>query len=247
MMSFKDRADIFTYTPPVLPTTWVWSNYQEVLSQGNVPTFFWNSLKISVATTVINLFFATTCAYGIARVAGTMSRQIANGVLLLRMVPGMVMTIPYYLVYKQMNLIDNHWALILAYAALSSTLGIWLCLGFYRNIPEEIYEAGMVDGCTEIQMFTKIAFPLIANSIVVVALNVFFFAWNEFTMAILLLSKTEIRTLSVGIRYLISDTLELPYARIAATGVIAILPTILATIFMQNYMVKGFVAGAIKG
>ena len=138
------------------------------------------------------------------------------------MVPVMVCQLPFYLLFRQFGLINSLPALSLIYAALSLPLAIWLSLGFYRNIPESVYEAAMVDGCTEWQLFADIAFPLAQGSIVVVVL-------------------------AVGIRYFVSNTLETPYARMAAAGMVCIVPTVLITVFMQNYLIQGFVQGAVKG
>ena len=96
-------------------------------------------------------------------------------------------------------------------------------------------------------MFKSIGLPLISNSIVVVVLQTFFFAWNELALAMVLINKTENRTMAVGIKYWAGNTLETPFARMAAAGMVCIIPTIVITVFAQNYLVKGFVNGAVKG
>lgn len=246
-MSFKDRADIFTNLPPLLPRTWTLQNYKEVFGTSGAFNFFKNSFLVSCITTVLAVFFSTTCAYGLWRLSPRSSEKLSGIILLLRMIPVMVMTIPFYLIFKSLGWINSLFALTLCYTALSLPLAVWLCLGFYRNIPDSLCEAAVVDGAGEFQLFLKVSLPLIANSIVVVVLQTFFFAWNELTLAMVLINKDENRTMAVGIKYWAANTLETPYARMAAAGMLCIVPTVIITIFAQNYLVKGFVSGAVKG
>lgn len=246
-MSFKQREDIFTTAPPLFPSTWTLQNFREVFGTSGAFTFFKNSFLVSAGTTVLVVIFATTCAYGLQRLSGRSSERLSGTILMLRMIPVMVMTIPFYLLFKKFGWINSLPALTLCYTAISLPLAIWLCMGFYRNIPDSIYEAAVVDGASEFQLFWKVGLPLIAGSIVVVVLQTFFFAWNELTLAMVLINKDENRTMAVGIKYWAANTLETPYARMAAAGMICIVPTVIITIFAQNYLVKGFVSGAVKG
>lgn len=247
LMSFKGREDIFTLTPPFFPSVWHWDEYRNVLNMGGAARFFINSTLVALGTTAVSVLLSTTCGYGLQRLSGKSSQRISNMVLMLRMVPTMVCQVPFYLLFRQLGLINSLPALTFVYAALSLPLAIWLSLGFYRNIPESLYEAAMVDGCTEWQLFARIAFPLAKGSVVVVVLNVFFFAWNEFSLAMVLINKEQYRTMAVGIRYFVTNTLETPYARMAAAGIVCIVPTVIITVFMQNYLIQGFVQGAVKG
>lgn len=246
-MVFKERSDIFTMTPPILPTHWTLANLKEAISISGALNFFKNSLIVSIATSFIVVVLSTTCGYGLRRLAGRSSKRLSQSILMMRMVPIMVMTIPLFLIFKSLDLNDSLPSLILCYAALSLPLAIWLCMGFYGSIPDSIYEAAVVDGASEFRMFFNISLPLIANSIVVVVLLTFFFAWNELALAMVLINKDEYRTMAVGIRYWTADAFETPYARMAAAGIICIIPTIIITIMAQKYLVKGFTGGAIKG
>ena len=209
-MSFKERTDIFTNMPPLFPHTWTLENFREVFGTSGAFTFFKNSFFVSICTTTLVVLFSSTCAYGLQRLSGKSSQRLSGAVLMLRMIPVMVMTIPFYLLFKQLGWINSLPALTLCYTALSLPLATWLCMGFYRNIPDSIYEAAVVDGANEFQLFFRIGLPLIANSIVVVVLQTFFFAWNELTLAMVLINKDENRTMAVGIKYWAANTLETP-------------------------------------
>ncbi len=158
LMSFKGREDIFTLTPPFLPSQWRLDEYREVFSLSGVGRFFINSSVVAMLTTAISVVLASTCGYGLHRISGRSSERLSTAILMMRMVPTMVCTIPFYLLFRQFNLINSLPALALCYTALSMPLAIWLSLGFYRCIPESIYESGMVDGCTEWGLFIRIAF-----------------------------------------------------------------------------------------
>lgn len=246
-MSFKTRSDIFTYKPPFFPTVWTLENYREVFSSSGAGIFFRNSLFVSVLTMVIVILLSTTSAYGIQRMTRKANERVSNFILLLRMIPSMVLTIPYYLMFKEFGWINSLPALSMCYAATGLPLAIWLCRGFYRSIPETIYEAAIVDGANEFQLFHYIGLPLIGNSIIVIALQTFFAAWNELTLAMILINKNGYRTMAVGISYWASDMLETPYARMAAAGMVCIIPTVIITVILQNYLVKGLISGAVKG
>ena len=246
-MSFKERGDIFTFSPPILPSVWTLDNYREVFSTSGAIRFFANSLFVATATTIIVVILSTTSAYGIQRLSRKQNERISNAILLLRMIPAMVLTIPFYLLFKKMGWINSLPALIMCYVAVNLPLAIWLCRGFYHNIPDSIYEAAVMDGASEFQLFKDIGLPLIVNSIIVIALQTFFAAWNELSLSMILISKEEYRTMAVGIKYWTSNTLETPYARMAAAGMICIIPTAVITVILQNYLVKGFVTGAVKG
>lgn len=245
-MSFKPREDIFTNTPPLLPSTWTLQNFKEVFGTSGAGYFFINSMKVSACTVVIVVILAATCGYGIYRLGGKTAGHISMTLLMLRMIPVMVLTIPFYIMFKTFGWINSLPALALCYTALSLPLAIWLCYGFYLSIPDGVIEAAIVDGANEFHLFTRIGLPLVGNSLVVIVLQTFFFAWNELTLAMILMSKTEKRTIAVGIKYWTANTLETPYARMAAAGVVCIIPTIIITVFTQKYLVKGFVAGAVK-
>lgn len=246
-MSFKERGDIFTTDPPLLPTIWTLDNFREVFSTSGAVHFFRNSFLVSAMTTVVVVVLSTTCAFGLQRMAGKSSERLSNAILMLRMIPVMVLTIPLYLIFRRLGLINSLPALTMCYVALSLPLAIWLCLGFYAGIPNGIFEAAVMDGASEFQLFKDIGLPLISNSIVVVVLQTFFFSWNELTLAMVLINKTENRTMAVGIKYWAGNTVETPFARMAAAGMVCIIPTVIITIFAQNYLVKGFVNGAVKG
>lgn len=129
-MSFKERTDIFTNTPPLFPHTWTLQNFREVFGTSGAFTFFKNSFFVSLCTTVLVVLFSATCAYGLQRLSGKSSERLSGAILMLRMIPVMVMTIPFYLLFKQLGWINSLPALTLCYTALSLPLATWLCMGF---------------------------------------------------------------------------------------------------------------------
>ena len=125
-MSFKERTDIFTTEPPLFPSVWTLDNFREVFSTSGAVQFFRNSFLVSVMTTVLVVILSTTCAFGLQRMAGKGSERLSNSILMLRMIPVMVLTIPLYLIFRQFGWINSLAALTMCYVALSLPLAIWL-------------------------------------------------------------------------------------------------------------------------
>lgn len=246
-MSFKYKADILVTVPHYFPKRFTLSNYIDILQKSNYGTFAFNSMKISVITTVLCVAVASMAGYALTRF-GFRGRKAASGaIFVIRMIPGLVYTVPLYMIYNQIGLLDNHLGLILAYCTFSLPMSIWLFMSFYEEVPHEIYESGVIDGCTEYRLFTSIALPLVVPSISVVAILCFIGAWNEFGLALTLTFKDSQKTLPIAINTMIQRERDTPFGSLAAAGTLAMVPAIILSLTTQKYIVKGFTAGAVKG
>ena len=163
------------------------------------------------------------------------------------MIPALVYTVPLYLLYNTTGLLDNHFGLMLAYCTFSLPISIWLFLSFYEEVPREIYESGVIDGCSEYRLFRSIALPLVVPSISVVAILCFIGSWNEFGLALTLTFKDAFKTLPIAINTMIQRERDTPFGSLAAAGTLAMVPAIILSLTTQKYIVKGFTAGAVKG
>ena len=137
--------------------------------------------------------------------------------------------------------------LVVAYCTFSLPMSVWLFLGFYEEIPREIYESASIDGCSSYRMYWAIALPLVLPSISVVAILCFIGAWNEFGLALTLTFKDTSKTLPIAINSMIQRDRDTPFGSIAAAGTLSMVPAIILSLTMQKYIVKGFTAGAVKG
>lgn len=246
-MSFKYNEDILTTVPQYIPTRVTTAHYIEIFRKSNFPTFLFNSAKIATFTTFLCVLVASMAGFGLTRFRFKGSKTVSFGIYVIRMIPGLLYTIPLYIIYLNLGLLDNSIGLIAAYCTFSLPMSIWLFLNFYDEIPREIYESASIDGCSSYRMYWNIALPLVLPSISVVAILCFIGAWNEFGLALTLTFRDEAKTLPIAINTMIQRDRDTPFGSIAAAGTLSMVPAIILSLTMQKYIVKGFTAGAVKG
>ena len=246
-MSFKEKADILVTVPQYFPQRVTLTNYLDIFKKSSYGVFAWNSAKVAVITTALCVIVAAMAGYALTRFNFRGRKAVSNGIFVIRMIPALVYTVPLYLIYNRMGLLDNHAGLILAYCTFSLPISIWLFLSFYEEVPREIYESGVIDGCSEYRLFRSIALPLVVPSISVVAILCFIGSWNEFGLALTLTFKDAYKTLPIAINTMIQRERDTPFGSLAAAGTLAMVPAIILSLTTQKYIVKGFTAGAVKG
>lgn len=245
--SLKYKQDIMLVVPQYIPQRLTLEHYVEIFARSGFGRFTWNSTLIAVTTTLLCGLVASMAGFGLTRFTFKGRKTISSGIYVIRMIPGLIYMVPLFMIFRQMNLIDNPIGLILAYCTFSLPMSIWLFLSFYEEIPHDLYEAAIIDGCSEYRLFRSIALPLVAPSISVVAILCFLGAWNEFGLAMCLTFKDVNKTLPVAINSLIQRESDTPFGSIAAGGTLVMLPAIILSLFTQKYIVRGFTAGAVKG
>lgn len=245
--SFKTSSQIFVEKPLFVIDTFYLDNYIEIFQKTNVVRFFLNSIVVSSVTTIISLVIATMAGFGFCRYNFKGKKALQNSVLIVRMIPALVFTIPYYIIYNKLHMLDTILGLILAYIGFALPLAIWLAINFFSEIPNDVYESAEIDGCNEYKIYTNIALPLVKAGMVVIAILVFISAWNEFGLALVLQASDENKTLPIGIASMIQTHKDTPSGSLAAAGMLAMIPAVILSLTTQKYIVKGTMAGAVKG
>jgi multiple sugar transport system permease protein len=242
--SFKTELALYA-RPPRWVFTPILDNYQRVLY--NIPFFQYltNSLVIAVGTTVGSLVLGTLAGYGFARFRFRGSSTVRFLVLVTRMAPRMVLVVPYYLLMQKLGLLDTYTGLLIAYVSFALPFTIWLLIGFFVDVPLEVEEAAMIDGCGRLGVLLRVVIPIAAPGLVVAAIFAFLVSWNEFLFA-LILSGVEAKTLPVVIAGFSTDVGPL-YGEMSAAAVMVMLPNIVMTLVLQRYLVRGLTLGAVKG
>ena len=246
-MSFKYKEDILTTIPQYVPTRVTAASYIEIFRNSDFPTYLLNSAEIAVLTTLLCVLVASMAGFGLTRFSFWGSKAVSLGIYVVRMIPGLLYTIPLYIIFLNMGLLNSKLGLVAAYCTFSLPMSVWLFLGFYEEIPREIYESASIDGCSDYRMYWEIALPLVLPSISVVAILCFIGAWNEFGLALTLTFRDEAKTLPIAINSMIQRDRDTPFGSIAAAGTLSMVPAIILSLTMQKYIVKGFTAGAVKG
>ena len=162
------------------------------------------------------------------------------------MFPPIATVSPLYLIIRELGLRDTWWALIITYTTFTLPMSIWILSSFFREVPDELYQAAKVDGCSPFQVFYKVFLPLAGPGIFATAILVFIFSWNEFLYALTFTSTTASRTIPVGIA-LFPGLHEMPWGDIAAASVVVTLPLIILVLVFQRRIIEGLTAGAVKG
>lgn len=242
--SFKESGDMFMSGARLWPQVWTLENYQRAWVQARFSVYFWNTVLYSVGSTIAGVLIAAMCGYVLARY------RFPGHNLLFALIAGMVFlptastALPTFSMMDAFNLLNTRWAILLAMIG-GGGLPALLFTGFFRGIPNELYDAAVVDGASFVQQFTLVlplARPIIATTVI---FN-FMGAWNNFfTPLIFSLGKPEIRTLAVGLRAF-SGEFAFDWTGFAAGTMISILPVILVFLLFQRQFVEGL-AGAVKG
>jgi multiple sugar transport system permease protein len=243
IMSFKTNAEIFRWPPRLFfPATF--DNYA-ALWTSEFRGSFGNSLVASVASTFISLVIGVPAAYALSRWIGRASGTITLWILASRMAPPIAFTIPYFLAYRYLELLDTLAGLIIIYLTFNLSLVIWMMRPFYDQLPRSLEEAAWIDGATLWQGFYKIILPLSGPGLAATAILCFLFAWNDFFFA-LILTRTEAMTAPVAVvNFMNYEGWE--WGRIAAGGTMIMLPVLIFSFVVRRYLVSGLTGGAIKG
>ncbi len=239
-MSVRPNDDIFGYALAFSPTL----EHYRSLWTGHFPASFMNSVLASTSSTVLSLLFGVPAAYSLSRARFRARRQIALWVLASRMAPPIAFTIPFFLAYRYLGLLDTVAGLALIYLTFNLALVIWMMQTFFDSVPPALEEAAWIDGCGIWEAFFRIALPLAAPGLAATAVLCFILSWNDFFFA-LILTRTNAQTAPVAIVSFIQYE-GWEWGKIAAGGVLVMLPVVLFTFLVRTYLVRGLTAGGVK-
>ena len=242
VMSFKTNAEIFRFPPRlVFPPTL--DNYAALWSSEFRGSFL-NSLIVSTVSTLVSMAIGTPAAYALSRWTGRGGATITLWILASRMAPPIAFTIPFFLAYRHAGLLDTHLGLIIVYLTFNLALVIWMMQPFFDGVPRELEEAAWIDGCGVWQAFRVVTLPLAAPGLAATAVICFILSWNDFFYA-LVLTRTNASTAPVAIVNFIQYT-GWEWGRIAAAGTLVMLPVVVFSMLVRNYLVRGLMAGGTK-
>jgi multiple sugar transport system permease protein len=205
-----------------------------------------NSLLVAGTTTVACLSMCAAAAFALAKLPLRGRRAVLGGALLASMFPSVAAVGSLYLALRALGLRDHLLGLVIPYATFAIPMTLWILHGFFQQIPDEIYRAAIIDGCTPFQAFRRVMLPLAAPGLGTTAILVFISAWNEFLFALTFISSPESRTVPVAIAMFAGEHEE-PWGEIAAASVVATLPVVLVALLCQRWILRGVTAGAVKG
>jgi raffinose/stachyose/melibiose transport system permease protein len=244
--SLKSNIEIFGENIIGLPKEWLWSNYSEAIGKGNMALYFFNSAIVTFLTIFLTTICSLMATYALTRMEWKGRKLATNTFMLGLTVPIHAAILPVFIMLRLLKMTNSYQALILPYTAFALAMAIMICQSFIENIPRELEEAACIDGCNVYGIFGRIILPLMKPALSTIGIFTFLQAWNELMFAVIFISDSTYRTLSVGIQTL-SGSYTTKWGPIGAALVIATFPTLIVYSFMSKKIQKSLMAGAIKG
>ena len=242
-MSFKSNDQILQFPPPLIFTPTL-ENYISLWHSAFSSSFV-NSLLSASFSTALALLLGVPAAYALSRWVGRGKHALGFAILVTRMAPPIAFTIPFFLFYRWIGLLDTVTGLVLVYTSFNLPLVIWMMQPFFETVPSSLEEAALVDGASTRIVFLEIVLPMVTPGIAATAILCFLYAWNDFFFA-LILTRTNARTAPVAVvNFMNYEGWE--WGKIAAGGSLVMAPVLIVSLAVRRYLVSGLTAGAVKG
>ena len=244
--SLRRTSDQFQITP--FPNPISVQNFIDTFDPKNAfAVALLNSIIVASVVTILTLLIGTFAAYALARLDFRF-KNLALGIIIgTSMFPGIAMVIPLFKLFTDIGWINTYQALIIPAMSFALPLAVWNLTAFFRQMPAELEEAAMIDGCTQGQAFRKVIIPLAAPGVFTTAIIVFVAAWNEYIIALTMTNKADYRTATVAVTFFTGTTgRDIPFGSIMAAGVILTVPLLIMVLIFQRRIVAGLTAGGVK-
>ncbi|CAH1217280.1 Maltose/maltodextrin transport system permease protein MalG [Paenibacillus plantiphilus] len=242
-MNPGDTISSTTYLPERLTL----SHYVSLFEEKDYLIWYKNTLFIAFMNMIISTVLVVTAAYAFSRFRFPGRKQGLMVMLVLQMFPSFMGMIAIYILLLQMNLLDNHWGLILVYAGGSIPFGAWLVKGYFDGLPRSLEEAAKIDGASHTSIFFRIMIPLSVPMLTFIAVSNFIGPWMDFIFARLVLRSNDNKTLAVGLFEMVTGRANNEFTTFAAGAVLVAIPITILFLFLQKYIIEGLKAGANKG
>ncbi|OLC65992.1 MAG: hypothetical protein AUG14_11515 [Candidatus Rokubacteria bacterium 13_1_20CM_2_68_19] len=243
--SLKPSGEIFA-TPTLVPRHATLGNFVQLLAETNFAVYFKNSVIVSLTTVVVTLAASAAGAYALTRFAFRGRDTVIRLILATYMFAPIMIIIPFYILVRQLGLVNTRLALVLSYTTFCLPFCLWLLRAFFAGVPLELEEAAMVDGANRARAAWYVTLPLALPGLIAAGIFTFILAWNDFLFALVLITSDELKTLPVGVNDLFNATI-VDWGMIMAAGVVITVPTIGFFVAVQRYLIQGWGAGGLKG
>ncbi len=245
--SVKQNSEWVEYPAYALPKGIYWQNYIEAWTRGHMATFFKNSLIDTLIALVFIVIFSTTVGFACVKMDWKLKGVVARYFQIGIMVPVATSLIPLYQMFLKTKLTNTYSSLIITYIAFGLSLSIFLITGYLRTMPNDIFEAAVIDGCGIYKLMWHIVVPMMKNAIVTVLVLQFFFKWNDLLFSMTFISKSELKTVQTGLLYFSDEFGSKNWGAIFASISMSILPMLFLYTFLNKAIIEGMTSGAVKG
>ena len=244
--SLKDNTEIFQGNMVGLPSVWRFENYTHAFMGGNVGRYLANSIIVTAATILIVCIASLMASYALIRMKWKLQKTFQLIFIMGITIPIHAALLPVFIMMRQVHLINTYWCLIIPYSAFAVPMAIMISSGFISPIPVELEEAAAIDGCSRMGIVWRIVFPLLKPVTMTVVVLSALGIWNDYQIALVVVSKEAVRTLPVAQQSFIGQ--QISYLNLASAAcLLSILPMFFLFLFLQKFIVQGVTAGAVKG
>jgi multiple sugar transport system permease protein len=219
--------------------------YGHIWRDTNFPVLVRNSLIISSITMILSLTLGTVAAYALSRSKFKGRQTVLLAYIMIRLVPGVLLIVPIYILMYRIHLLDTHIGLALAYTTFTIPATVWLMKGFFDSLPPDLENAARIDGCSRMGALWRVSLPLVLPGLAATGTLIAIEAWNEILFAIMLTSSDRSRTWPVGMREMIGE-FQLPWEQLTATAILSLIPVLIGFSLVGRKMVAGITAGSLK-
>jgi multiple sugar transport system permease protein len=242
--SFKLNRDVFSFPIEWIPSEPRWQNYVDIWTKIPLALFIGNTAKITIIVTVLQLLTSSFAAYAFAKLRFPFRDTLFLGYIATIAMPWQVYMVPQFLLMRELDLNNTHTALIILQAF--TAFGVFLMRQFYQSIPDELCEAARIDGMNEYQIWWRIMLPLSKPALSTLTIFTFVNTWNDFLGPMIYLTKTELKTIQIGLRMFISQY-SAEYGLIMAASMVSLIPVLIVFLALQRFFVEGIASTGLKG
>lgn len=242
--SLKLNREVFEFPIQWIPAAPRWQNYLDIWQQIPLALFIYNTAKLTIIVTVLQLFTSSFAAYAFAKLRFPYRNTLFLAYIATIAMPWQVYMVPQFVLMRELGLNNTHLALILLQAF--SAFGVFLMRQFYMSIPDELCEAARIDGMSEYQIWRKIMLPLSMPALSTLTIFTFVNTWNDFLGPMIYLTKTELKTVQIGLRMFVSQY-SAEYGLIMAASVVSLIPVLVVFLALQRFFVEGVASTGLKG
>ncbi len=244
--SVKSPVELLASPPTLWPRELTLRTYVKLFTETNFTTYFWNSIVVSGATTLIVVLLGCLGGYSLTRYRFRGREQVARLLLLVYMFPPIILVVPLFVFAHQIGLTNSRLGVSLAYISFALPYALWILRAFFQSLPVELEEAAMTDGASRLEACAYVVVPLALPGVIATTIFTFIVAWNDFLFAAVLTGRDELKTLPVGINDFFYMAL-IDWGLVMAAGVMVTIPAVVLFVVVQQYLIAGWGTGGVKG
>lgn len=245
LSSVKGKGEMMSDPTAIFPKSFTLDNFRTVIGQLNFGTNIGNSIIVAGCTTAIAIFISALGAYGVVRFFPRFGKVMTRVLITTYMFPPILLAVPYSIIMGKLGMMNSRIGLVIVYLSISVPYAVWLLVGFFQTVPQEIEESARVDGGNKLQVFIRIVLPIVAPGIVAVAIYTFINVWNEFLYSLILINSSSKMTVAVALKSLGGQEV-LDWGVMMAASTLVVVPSVFFFMLIQKKIAGGLAAGAVK-